>query len=728
MGMKVKHKFFATIELLTRKSHEINLADRGAGLAGSRVKAPGSTGQLSGAANRVTGMAATDNERLLDGLNHAQLEAVTAPAGRVVVVAGAGSGKTRVLTRRIAWRVAQGDTDPNRVLALTFTRRAAAELRQRQRRLGLRDSVPAGTFHSFALTQLRQRWSEKRTVPPTLISSKVRLLSQVCRVPAGVTVADVAGEIEWARARLVEAEDYPAAAASAGRTPPVDAQFVAEAITTYQREKRRKRVVDFDDLLALAIRDLRADPDYAEAVRWRHRHFYVDEFQDVNPLQYQLLQEWLGDRDDLFLVGDPRQAIYGWNGADPGLMRRLMTESHTTTIELRDNYRSTPQVLGLAHAALSATMHGSNGATSGPSMKLGPLEGHKPDGPAPTMSRYESDRAEAVGVAEAVRLANSAGFRYQQQAVLVRTNAQLALIEQELSAMRIPAQVRSGSGPLGSPEVKQVLRSIARDGIDLVKQLEDLDTQLEENAGEAAPSIIERQGNLAALSRLIHEFLSLDPLPTGPGFLAWLNTLGGGDVDRDADAVDLVTFHGAKGLEWPVVHVAGLEEGYVPMVYAETPEQLAEEQRLVYVALTRAEDQLNLSYADQRTFGTKTVGRQPSPLIEPLTAEIKELGGTALAPDWRSHISRSRQAIGGTTGATDPATKSTQNTYNELVQWRARKARAGQVPPHVIVSDQTLRAVAEHRPTSIAQLAAVTDLRPTKLTRFGQELLDQLMS
>ncbi|MDH3294424.1 MAG: ATP-dependent DNA helicase UvrD2 [Acidimicrobiia bacterium] len=675
-------------------------------------------------------------DRLLDGLNQAQLEAVTAPAGRLVVVAGAGSGKTRVLTRRIAWRVTRGETDPNRVLALTFTRRAGAELRQRQRRLGLRDTVPAGTFHSFALSQLRQRWAEKRTVPPTLINSKVRLLSQICRAPAGVAMVDVAAEIEWARARLVQPDDYPVAAAGAGRTPPADAEFIVEAMAVYQREKRRKRLVDFDDLLALAVRDLQADPDYAEAVRWRHRHFYVDEFQDVNPLQYQLLTEWLGGRDDLFLVGDPRQAIYGWNGADPGLMHRLMADGDTTTIELRYNYRSTPQVLGLANAALNTpgfvadgapapSWAGSSAAANNAS-RLGPLEGHKPDGPAPVLRHYENDRAEAAGVAEAVRSANAAGHRYRQQAVLVRTNAQLALIEQELAAVGIPSQVRSGAGPLGSPEVKQVLRSIARDGIDLVKQLEELDVHLEETADDVAPSAVERHSNLAALSRLIHEFLIMDPAPSGPGFLAWLNTLAGGDVDRGDDAVDLVTFHGAKGLEWPVVHVAGLEDGFVPIVYAETVDQLAEEQRLLYVALTRAEEHLNLSWAQQRMFGTKTVGRQPSPIVEVLAAEIEQLGGTALAPDWRAHIARSRQAIDSSISpdaAVDPAER-VKKTYDELVRWRARKARAGQVPPHVIVSDQILRLVAEHRPSTIGQLATVTDLRPAKLTRFGQDLLD----
>ena len=675
---------------------------------------------------------------------------MTAPAGRVVVVAGAGSGKTRVLTRRIAWRVAKGETAPDRVLALTFTRKAAAELRSRQRQLGLRQQVPAGTIHSFALSQLRQRWAERRTVPPTLINQKLRFISQICRPPSGVELLDVVAEIEWARARMIEPEHYSAEAQSAGRVPPATPEFISELMVTYTKEKRRKRVVDFDDLLVLAIRDLRADPDYAAAVRWRHRHFYIDEFQDVNPLQHQLIMEWLGDRDDLFLVGDPRQSIYGWNGADPGLMSQMISGEATVTIHLGDNYRSTPQVLGLADVVLSLSP--SAGPGSGPDVQTRPMTANRADGPAPTLQRYASDRAEAVGVAEAVRHANRAGYPYAQQAVLVRTNAQLALIEQELSAMGLPTRLRGGPGPLGSPEVKAVLQDISRQGIDLVQQLEALDQQLgqdrESTAGGDGGDTSEDSGepiqpagrherfhNLAALSRLLHDYLSTDPAPDGPGFLAWLSTLGNGDVDSDNDAVDLVTFHGAKGLEWPVVHIAGLEDGFVPIAYATTQAQLAEELRLLYVALTRAEVQLNLSWAEQRTFATKAVDRRPAPVLDRLATAMAELGGRSLIPDWRAHLERSRDALTKNrpidlrddaeppAGSADLAP---DEAYERLRQWRARKARGGMVPPHVIVSDQVLRAVADHRPSTIGQLAAVTNLRPTKLARFGQDLLDAL--
>ena len=678
-------------------------------------------------------------EDLLAGLNQAQLEAVTTDGSPVAVMAGAGSGKTRVLTRRIAWRIVENETDPNRVLALTFTRKAAGELRSRLRSLGMRDAVAAGTFHGTALLQLRQRWAERNTTPPALIDSRIRFVARLLPRSQRVRPGDVMTEIDWARARLVAPEHYGTSAPEAGRTPPLPPEAMAEIMVRYQQEKQRRRVVDFDDLLMLAIRDLRSDPGYAEAIRWRYRHLYVDEFQDVNPLQYELLTQWRGDNGDLFVVGDPNQAIYGWNGADPNLLSRFVRrEPAATVVELTDNYRSTPQVL-----ALAATM-----------ARSGPMEAHRGDGPTPTITPYADDEAEAAGVAQRVREAYAVAGTWSDQAVLVRTNAQLLVLEQALRDAGAPTRMRGGSGPLATPEVRAELKRLSGLEVNLllgVSQLRERlgqgdqgndgqgnDDQGNDGAGpvdDLSVADIERRANLAAFLRLVQDYLGADANPTGPGLAAWVKTLEAGDVAAGVDAVELATFHAAKGLEWPVVHVAGLEEGFVPIAYASTGGQLAEEKRLLYVALTRAEDELHLSWAAVRTFGTKKVKRQASAHLTPLAAVISRLGvGPRQRVDWRAQIARSRQQLelaeqpdDRPTARRRPAAPARNNEqevlYQALLAWRQRRARAADVPPHVVFSDQTLRAIAGDRPASTARLAAMPGMRPAKLQRYSEELL-----
>jgi DNA helicase-2/ATP-dependent DNA helicase PcrA len=676
-----------------------------------------------------------NSQKLLDGLNEDQLRAVTTEAGPVVVLAGAGSGKTRVLTRRIAWRVLEGQTDPNRVMALTFTRSAAAELRHRLLSLGLRDRVTAGTFHAMALFQLRTRWAERNLTPPKLVDRKLRLISQLLPRSGGgrpVDAIDVASEIDWARARLVDPTHYPLAAAEAGRTPPLPAEQIGELMTAYQQLKRRRRVVDFDDLLLLAIRDLQADQAYAEAVRWRFRHLYVDEFQDVNPLQYELLAHWRGTRPDLFVVGDPNQAIYGWNGADAKLLDRFVQRERSgEVIQLVQNYRSTPQVLALASSLVTTP----------------PLEANRADGPVPTITAYVDDRAEAAGIAVRARAAHSVAGSWSDQAVLVRTNAQLLVIEQALRNAGVPVRLRAGAGPLATAEVQAELRSLTADGADLAACAEALDDRLDRGPatdprfeGGPAPALpvaeIERRANIGALVTTLHEYLAVDPAPNGPGFAAWIATLQNGDVSADHDGVELATFHGAKGLEWPVVHVAGLEEGFVPIAYATTGAQTSEERRLLYVALTRAIDELHLSWAMKREFGAKSVNRQPSPHLVTLAAATDRLGvGPAHRVDWRAQLARSRQRL-ALAPAPEPTARATSHprigvvdptdhdaVYRALHQWRLRRARAADVPPHVVFSDHTLRVIARERPTSRTRLASVPGMGPAKLSRYGDDLL-----
>jgi DNA helicase-2/ATP-dependent DNA helicase PcrA len=676
--------------------------------------------------------------RLLDGLNQAQAEAVTvavSDTGPVVVLAGAGSGKTRVLTRRLAYQVMTGAIDPSRVLTLTFTRKAASELHQRIRALGLREPVPAGTFHGLALQQLRQRWIERGIAPPTLINRRTRLLRQLLANHDGANVFDVMHEIDWARARLIEPEQYAESTVAAGRRTPLPPAQMAELMVRFQQEKRRRRVVDFDDLLALAYRDLQADPDYAAAVRWRHRHFFVDEFQDVNPLQHALLREWVGDRTDLFVVGDPNQAIYGWNGADPQLLNDLATESTSTVIRLTDNYRSSPQVLRVAEAVLGRP----DPQPRGPGDRAA-MVAHRPAGPLPYLTRHDSDADEAAHIASTVRATKEADRPWADQAVLVRTNAQLVLIEQALAQLGVPARVRSGLGPLASPEVRDELKQLSSDGVDLISYLEELDDRLaalQQRAGQPGPET-ERHQNLSAFASLVHEYVTGgsgsqgSSNPTGPGLVAWVNTLGDGDVADGTDAVELATFHGAKGLEWPVVHLAGLEDGFVPISYASTGLQRAEERRLLYVAITRAEHQLHLNWAASRSFGLSTVRREPSPYVSALHTAIDGLRGSEARPvDWRAQIERSRRRLPANASAADnePGRTRTSGSPSDddlrrtLERWRATKARAAGVPAHVILDDRTLQSVSDHRPSTRAALASLTGIRPVKLARYGDDLL-----
>lgn len=264
--------------------------------------------------------------QILAGLNDEQLAGVTSNARLLVIRAGAGSGKTRVLTRRIAYGAATDQLDPRRVLALTFTRKAAGELNTRLRQLGLRESAAAGTFHAIALSQLRQKWAERGETPPTLLDRKVGFVARlVPRVNDRTTPLDLVAEIEWAKARRILPEKYAEAAGNHDRKPPMEPERVARIYEEYEAAKAKRNLMDFDDILILCGRMLQRDRSAAEAFRWSFRHLFVDEFQDVNPLQFALLKVFAGPEPDLCVVGDSRQAIYAWNGADSDYLDNFAT-------------------------------------------------------------------------------------------------------------------------------------------------------------------------------------------------------------------------------------------------------------------------------------------------------------------------------------------------------------------------------------------------------------------
>jgi DNA helicase-2/ATP-dependent DNA helicase PcrA len=679
-----------------------------------------------------------DPDALLDGLNEAQRAAVTSAATPLCILAGAGSGKTRVLTRRIAWRAGTGDLDPRHVLALTFTRKAAGELTQRLRALGLRDQLAAGTFHGVAYAQLRARWADRGIEPPTLLDRKVGFVARL--IPASraqVSALDVVSEIEWAKARLVPPDRYAEAAERAGRRPPMAGGDVAAVFARYEEVRRQQRMVDFDDLLRLCARDLLQDQEFAAVQRWRFQHVFVDEFQDVNPLQQALLDAWLGDRLDLCVVGDPNQAIYAWNGADARLLR-LFPKRYPTAevVRLTVNYRSSPQILAVANAVLSGGGRGVD--------REGALEATRPEGPVPAVTGFDDDRAEARGVARAVRDEHTPGSPWSAQAVLVRTNAQVALVEEALHEVGIPFRVRGGAALLDQPEIKAVLRTLQRTTSGFAEVLADLEAGVDDTDDADGDKAEERRANLAALVRLGHDYAAVETAPTVVGFLTWLRATTRADQpDPHGDAVEIATLHAAKGLEWPVVHLAGLEQGLVPIGHARTAEALAEELRLFYVGLTRAERSLHLSWAAERTYGSRAMNRERSPYLDTVlaaTAALKSgadpvevgrgvgpVGGAAPTPKRsRSGRSRTRPDLprASVPAAPDDLDDDARALFDALKQWRTGKARAAGMPPYVICNDRTLLEIATQRPRTTTALLAVHGLGEVKVTRFGEELLE----
>jgi DNA helicase-2/ATP-dependent DNA helicase PcrA len=671
-----------------------------------------------------------DEHPFIAGLDPQQRAAVTTTAQPLCILAGAGSGKTRVLTRRIAWRVATGSADARHVLALTFTRKAAGELASRLAALGVRDRVAAGTFHAVAFAQLRRWWAERGQRPSAVLERKARILAPLLRHVAArrgrellVQPADVAGEIEWAKARLVAPDGYEQAVVAAGRTPPLPPPAMAALFARYEDEKRRRGLVDFDDLLLLCADALEADPAFADQQRWRFRHIFVDEFQDVNPAQFRLLEAWRGGRPDLCVVGDPNQAIYGWNGADHRYLTRFGEHvPGATVVRLDRNYRSSPQILAAAHAVLAG------GRRPPP-----PVRPARPDGPIPTVWACDTDLDEARLVARAVRDRHAPGRPWSDVAVLARTNAQLALFEEAFRAAGIPYRVRGGGAFLDQPEVRQALAELRRcpPGAPFAAALADLEAMLAES-GTDAPGSAERRLSLEMLVRLGREYAALEPGASPAGFVAWLDaTVHGDEPDGGADAVELATFHRAKGLEWPVVFVTGLERGFVPIGHAAGPAAVAEERRLLYVALTRASHELHCSWARQRTFGSRTMVRAPSPWLADIEAACAGLRAAGPGADWRRQLARTRAELEAARRARErdrPGRPTVGRNADpallaDLKAWRARVARDAAVPAYCVFHDATLAAVAEARPRDRLQLLQVPGIGPAKAERYGDELL-----
>ena len=594
---------------------------------------------------------------LLADLDADQRHAVTTDSQLVAVVAGAGSGKTRVLTRRVAYRIATGSADGAHTVVLTFTPEAAGELRRRLPRLGLTDRIAAGTFHSIAQQLLRQRWIDLDQQPKTIITDRRRLVGQLM---GSTDLDDLVAEIDWATARGISADQYDNAARRADRRSPVAPGRIAEALATYRREKHQRGVLDLDDLLSQTIEAIEHDSEFAATVRWRFRHVLVDEAQDLNPLQHRLVDLFRHGRDDLFLVGDPAQAIYGFNGADPTLLVEVSDRfPGIEIVRLPVNHRSTPQIVDAAAHSLRSNDQDTDVVSA------------RPDGPVVATRSHDDESAEAIWVAHHIARLDPTLVRGAHVAVLARTHAVLAGIRSALADAGVPVR-RQVDGP-GSPftpiltEAYRLrepnrMRQWARDQFDQI-----------DSPGDPRAEVAE-----AAL-----EFLREQPTGDGTSFRNWVGTTD--PFGRDLPGVDVHTFHAGKGREWHTVHLIGCETSLVPHRSATTNAARAEEARLLYVALTRATDVLVVNWA-QRRGGYR---RKPTPLLDGFVSEAPE---PVAPPRELVHMPRHGK----------------QRSIERLREWRSGVARAGGILPDAVITDQALSVIAEQRPATPDELDQFT--------------------
>ena len=557
----------------------------------------------------------TSSEDLLLGLDEQQRQAAEALLGPVVLLAGAGTGKTRAITHRIAYGVATGVYSPNRVMALTFTARAAGELRSRLRGLGA-GGVSARTFHASALSQLGFFWPQVigGTVP-RLLESKGRLLGHAAeslRLKLDTaTLRDTASEIEWRKVSRLSIDQYARAAAGRALPPTLTIEKAVDLQLAYEKVKDERRQIDFEDVLLAAAGMIESEPRVAQQVREQYRFFVVDEYQDVSPLQQELLTLWLGERDDVCVVGDASQTIYSFAGATPDyLLGFTGCHEDATVVRLEQNYRSTPAII----EAANRIMRGRPGALDLRAVASTPA------GPAPTISPYNTDAAEARSIAQSIAAEIEAGMKPESIAILYRINVQSAALESALNDARVPYALRGSTRFFELREVKEAIMmlkgaSISIAGEPLFKSVSDVLRSLgwTQDAPEARGAVRDKWDSLNALMGLAEEAPAETTLKE---FVAELLERQAGQHEPTMSAVTLATLHSAKGLEWDSVYIAGATEGLLPITYARTDAAVDEERRLFYVGITRARRRLQLSWASEGS--NRSTQRQPSRFLAEL--------------------------------------------------------------------------------------------------------------
>ncbi len=676
---------------------------------------------------------------LLGSLDPEQREVATALRGPVRVLAGAGTGKTRAITHRIAYGVAAGVYNPTEVLAVTFTTRAAGEMRARLRTMAA-GAVQARTFHSAALRQLRYFWPKVYGgAPPELTASKIPIVAGAARrnrVEVGqALLRDLASEIEWAKVSNVRPDDYERLAPRRGReVAGLDAGTVAHVFGSYEELKRDQGRMDMEDVLLIGAALLSEDERVAAEVRRQYKWFVVDEFQDVSPIQSALLDLWLGGREEICVVGDPAQTIYSFAGAQASYLTDFASRfPGAANVELVRNYRSTPQVIETANVLLK------DSATGGVQLRA-----QRASGPEATWHEAPDEVAEAEAVAEQVETLRRSGVALREMAVLLRINAQSEAFEEALTARGVPYVVRGAARFFERQEVRQavaLLRGEARAGEVGSDGLLDRVTSVLAGMGwsteapAARGQARDRWESLQALVSQAADHAASEVAPTLTGFVAELDRRAHEQHAPVAEGVTLATLHAAKGLEWEAVFLCGLQEGSMPITYADTPQAVEEERRLLYVGITRARTHLWLSWSLARNPGGQA-RRKPSRFLDGLrpASATDRTGGSAsgrqrrrgakkaaVCKQCQRPLASSRERNRGY--CQDCPVPYDEQLFESLRSWRREQAEAQSVPAFVVFSDATLEALAEVRPTDRRGLQSINGIGKAKLDRYADDLL-----
>lgn len=671
-------------------------------------------------------------DQILASLDDEQRQVATSQNGPLCVLAGAGTGKTRAITHRIAYSVQAGMAAPQNILALTFTSRAAGEMRTRLRDLGV-SGVQARTFHAAALRQLTFFWpTAVGSQMPEIIQNKSTLIAKALSRSDATDRAllrDLASEIEWSKVSQIAHDDYVGSATAAKRATigNFDYPQFAAIYADYDEIKSDSGHIDFEDVLLLTVGILNERDDIARQVHAQYSKFIVDEYQDVSPLQQRLLDLWLGERRELCVVGDASQTIYTFAGATPAFLLGFATRyPDCQTVRLVRDYRSTPEVVDLANRLLLNA--------PGKVELISIVEA----GPKPKFAEYQDEVAEASDVARQIVKLVDSGVALSEIAILYRTNSQSAAYEESLTELTIPYQVRGGERFFERAEVKGALRllrgaAVATAEGDVRAAVVDVLESTGWSLLKPPPgggAVRSRWESLAALVALFDELAAATPGLTLRAFVDELEERRQAQHAPTLEGVTLATLHSAKGLEWDAVFIVGLSEGLMPISMANTDEAISEERRLLYVGITRARRHLTFTWSLARTpggRGTRSASRfldTLRPKVARAAASPKPARGLATCRICKRPLSTSSERKIGRC-ATCPGGADI-GVLDQLRTWRTMTAQASNVPAYTVFTDATLQAIAEIRPSTLEELAKISGVGPIKLTRYGSELLGLL--